>query len=492
MTVPAPRRPSWKSPAAAVLAFALAACGGPKTVAAPVPPTVIGINVGMPDVWGSERSLGNMAAMGPLIDPTNGWHDAPADWADAQGWPLVPNTHHFVFPFTRMLPGETSYTCTWQGKGLVLNGGVGATSSGDHRFTKVTDSKGTHWAEYSEQPGGIRALDCREPSVPKDAEFAPEFIREVQPFKVIRFMDWTGVNANKGGDWSKRKTRASATQAGPEGVSVEIMIDLVNQLGADPWLNIPYKADDTYIEGEARYVHDHLRPGGRVYVELGNEIWNDSFPAAQQAAEEGVAEHLSADRGEAKMRRYAEKAVHAFKIWTQVFSDRPNALVRVLATQNAWAPTAETALSFRDTAAWVDALATAPYFNLDWSAPDAPHTPDAVFARLDDAVDKALGDAASSKGVAQKYGKRFIAYEGGQGLTTSDAALLTAVERDPRMAAAYTRFLDGWRDRIGDLLVLYQLDGGIGAFGAWGLREYTGQPLGEAPKARAVQDFLAH
>jgi hypothetical protein len=32
---------------------------------------------------------------------------------------------------------------------------------------------------------------------------------------------------------------------------------------------------------------------------------------------------------------------------------------------------------------------------------------------------------------------------------------------------------------------------GFGAYGAWGLLEYLGQPIEEAPKARAVNSYLA-
>jgi len=64
--------------------------------------------------------------------------------------------------------------------------------------------------------------------------------------------------------------------------------------------------------------------------------------------------------------------------------------------------------------------------------------------------------------------------------------LLQAIERDERMYALYKRYLDNWRVNIGDMLTFYNSTGPINKFGAWGLVEYAGQPLSQAPKMRAV------
>ena len=89
--------------------------------------------------------------------------------------------------------------------------------------------------------------------------------------------------------------------------------------------------------------------------------------------------------------------------------------------------------------------------------------------------------------VANKFGKRYIAYEAGQHVVKPDDLLLTTkIQRDPRMYDVYKRYIDDWRSRVGDTLTLFANVGGIGPFGAWGLSEHSGQPVSEAPKLRAV------
>ncbi len=65
------------------------------------------------------------------------------------------------------------------------------------------------------------------------------------------------------------------------------------------------------------------------------------------------------------------------------------------------------------------------------------------------------------------------------------------MQRDPRMGEVYLRYLEGWRRRFGDTLVLYAATAPIGEYGSWGLREYAGQPAAETPKLSAVRRFQA-
>jgi hypothetical protein len=65
------------------------------------------------------------------------------------------------------------------------------------------------------------------------------------------------------------------------------------------------------------------------------------------------------------------------------------------------------------------------------------------------------------------------------------------VQTDPRMGRAYTRYLNGWRSKVGGTIMHYSSTAPIGQYGSWGLREYPGQPLSEAPKLAAVKAFVA-
>jgi hypothetical protein len=50
----------------------------------------------------------------------------------------------------------------------------------------------------------------------------------------------------------------------------------------------------------------------------------------------------------------------------------------------------------------------------------------------------------------------------------------------------YTSYITDWKERFNDTMVLYSNTSPISGYGAWGLREYTGQPLSETPKLRAA------
>ncbi|MEE4453630.1 hypothetical protein [Novosphingobium resinovorum] len=466
-----------------------------------VPETTVGINLFGPQTYNRQQVFANLIAQSEWFQSRgSGWTPMPADRLDAAGWVL------------RLDPGQTAprplvlpdapfrpafVRCTFLGSGEITAGGVArvigqGAHSIDLRLTPLGAEDEGAWIELvrTDPVDPVRAIDCRKAGTPAGVRFDPDFLRFAADFGVIRFMDWQRVNDNPRIAWNARARPQQASQVGAGGVSAEDMVDLANAVHADPWFVMPYHADEAYLRGFARLVHDRLDPDARVYVEFGNEIWNDGFAAARDARAEGLARGLGeGDPIRAGMERYAERMTAAMRVWTQVFADRPGALIRVCATQHANPELARVVLGFRDSAEWVDALATAPYIWLDlagYRSTDA----DRVFAALPGAVDRTLDMAAENRAIAIAHGKRYIAYEGGQHLVTPDIDLARAVQRDPRMARAYTRYLTGWRDRFGDTLTLYASTAPIAWYGSWGLREYAGQPLAEAPKYDALRRFL--
>jgi hypothetical protein len=105
-------------------------------------------------------------------------------------------------------------------------------------------------------------------------------------------------------------------------------------------------------------------------------------------------------------------------------------------------------------------------------------------------IEETLNWAAKQKAIAKKYGKRYIAYEGGQHVwLNKNADLVAQIERDPRMAKLYSSYIRRWNSKVGDTLTLFCLTGDISTAG-FGLVEYAGQPVSQAPKMRAVRSFL--
>ncbi|MCL4194489.1 MAG: hypothetical protein KJZ87_22325, partial [Thermoguttaceae bacterium] len=117
--------------------------------------------------------------------------------------------------------------------------------------------------------------------------FHPVFLERWQGVTCLRFMDWMETNGSEISRWSQRPRLDDATFS-KHGVAVEVMIDLANRLGADPWFCMPHRADDEYIRNFARLVRQRLDGRRKVYVEYSNEVWNGQFPQSKYAGEEGI------------------------------------------------------------------------------------------------------------------------------------------------------------------------------------------------------------
>lgn len=473
--------------------------------AAPPPPdarTELGINLfGLANFNRHQVYLNLITQSEWFSSQGQGWKLMPAAQLDRNGWvrSLQPGQ---TAPRPLMLPPAPFRTvdvrCEYHGRGEISSGGVARVKDrGEGWLTLELSPTGAAdegaWIELiSTDPANpVRDIDCRDPAFPRDARFHPDFLKFVKDFKVVRFLDWQKTNDNIDVSWETRARQSYSSQVTAAGASIEDMIAVANETGADPWFLMPYKADETYIREFARLVRAKLNPDRTVYVELGNEVWNDMFDAAQQAQREGMMMKLGGgDAKRAQMIRYAQKTRAAMKIWTEVYADRPEHLVRVAASQHAWSDLANIILDDADTARWVDALATAPYIWFDLNGFGSGDL-DRIFAGMPKAIEHTMKFADENRAIASKHGKRFIAYEGGQHLVTSDLALARALQRDPRMAEVYRRYLAEWDRRIRSTLMLYASTAPIADYGSWGLMEYAGQPVDQAPRLRAVRQFQA-
>lgn len=477
------------------------AAGAPATMPAPGPMRV-GINLFAVEAWGRQQVFANMVAQSEWFNSQGqGWTSFPTDQLDALGWVryLKPGQTAFLRLALPAAPFQpAAVMCSFQGQGVVDAGGVAELRNrGPQSFMldlKPTGAEGDiAWIELAktDPQDPVRNIDCRLADRPVDERYTPEFLSFVRQFKIIRFLDWQKINDNAPVNWDTRPTPRSASQASPGGVSIEDMVDLADATSTDPWFLVPYKADPAYTRAFARLVHDRLDPKRTVYVELSNEVWNSVFDVSSQAQAEGVALGLAkGDPMRATMLRYAQKLRGTMRIWTEVFADRPHQLVRVASSQNAWPDLAGIILGDADTAHWIDALATAPYFGFDLDK-YGPEDLDRIFAKAPSVMEQALNNAMIHRELAARYGKRYITYEAGQHFVTKDMDLAYALQRDPRMGALYTDYLDQWKKRFGGDMVLFSSTAPIGTYGGWGLREYAGQPEEQAPKYHAVRRFLA-
>ena len=116
--------------------------------------------------------------------------------------------------------------------------------------------------------------DPNEQALENGSIFNPTFLNKIAPFRTLRFIDWMNTNQSPNYAWTSRPLPSNAFWSGPNGVPMEIMVDLANQIGADAWFNMPTYADNTFVTNFATYVHQNLGSGQKVYLEYTNEAWN--------------------------------------------------------------------------------------------------------------------------------------------------------------------------------------------------------------------------
>lgn len=95
---------------------------------------------------------------------------------------------------------------------------------------------------------------------------------------VLRFMDWTATNRNIDTNWADRTVPGKVTlNKGAGQVPWEHVIALANRLNKDPWINVPTRATQAYVDSLAALFAANLNPGLKPWVETGNELSFNSF-----------------------------------------------------------------------------------------------------------------------------------------------------------------------------------------------------------------------
>ncbi|MGX0975658.1 hypothetical protein ACSSVY_001368 [Roseovarius sp. MBR-51] len=352
--------------------------------------------------------------------------------------------------------------------------------------------------------------------------FNPLWIDTVADVRVIRFMDWMFTNGAPQVTWDDRPVPEDATYIW-RGVPVEVMVDLANQIGADPWVNMPHMADDGYMRGFAAYLRDHLAPGLRADVEYSNEVWNFMFPQTAWVRDQALALWGDDAGDDAWMQFAGLRAAQMADIWRAEFTGHEDRLQIVVGTHTGW-PGLEEPLLMAPLAlehgqltappvSRFDAYAVTGYFGYELGGEDQQGTvlgwiaaseavarakaaetgadPEAHLAahRYDLAYDLAaealrqgsLGDLLRDTlpyhaGVAARHGLRLVMYEGGthvvgQGAVVENDALtefFVGFNYSPQMGALYDELLGGWTAAGGTLFNAFVDVAAPSKWGSWG------------------------
>ncbi len=335
--------------------------------------------------------------------------------------------------------------------------------------------------------------------------FNPDYLNYMKDFKVIRFMNMSGITRNPITTWAQRNTMTKQSWSGKtavRGAPLEVMVELANRLGADPWFCLPHKANNAYIQQVARYVRQHLKPHLKVYVEYTNEAWNTIFTQAHYMKQRGLAMRLDRDKAKAGYKYYSLRSVQIFTLWERVFGGNQR-LVRVMGGWTPYLGLTDMLLSYRDAYKKTDVVAIAPYFYPTLSTARRMQSVNALFKALYDPQEKysipnviKLIEKQAQK--VQQYGVKLVAYEGGQHLvdwesrsvTQNPTHLFIAANKDRRMGKAYYDLLTGWKRAGGTLFVNFSAPRTSQWFGSWGTKEYITQPTSQAPKHHALLNFM--
>ncbi|MCB1621563.1 MAG: hypothetical protein KDI44_12605 [Thiothrix sp.] len=461
---------------------------------------------------------------------------------DANGWPARLNGQTAGSRFLSHMPPAAipagNYTVLYNGQGKIQYGGdarlvqsqpghdiISLQPGPDNKYDatlRIMESSPNNYIRDIRilPPGGIcannpyqRVADasaCRgnfQSFVQHYAQilFNPDFLNYMKDFKVIRFMGFSGVNNDPERGWNERQQVQHATWGGNKGnrgAPIEIQIELANRLNAHPWFTLPHAADDNYVRQFAQLARQRLRPNLRPHIEYSNETWNFIFLQGNYVRDMGMARRLDTNKNRAGYRYYSERSVEIFRIWEQVFGG-PQRLVRILSGWTINEEVANIVLGHKDAYKYADAFAIAPYFFGDHQSIRLVRSLNETFRLMTDdsyrySINNVLGFIRKQKAIADKYGVKLMAYEGGQGLvdfkTTSDMEppnpFLYEANRHPRMEQFYNQFLAGWKREGGTLFMHYTAPRTYRRYGSWGSKEYITQPLSQAPKHRALLNFI--
>lgn len=328
------------------------------------------------------------------------------------------------------------------------------------------------------------------------------FVSELAPFTTLRFMDWNNTNGSKIVEWSERRlpndpgnAQSSVDPNNPAGLAYEWMIDLCNRNDKNAWICIPAQASDDYIYKLAQLCKEKLESGLKLYIEYSNEVWNSSFPQyqyceamGQKTTEIGLTEENKfTDNHNANY--YVYRSFQIFNIFEEIYGyeEMGKTCIRICASSAnlflfdiAYEKVFYNKEDYNPNDQRADYFAVAPYVGIpdgyDINAKSQFH--EAINTVLDSYVKTCYN-------LGKKYGLPLVAYEGGQHLT-SGAHIWS---ENPEIYNQYIYMLNQYAPYF-ELFCHYTLTGSWSSGGAWGANAYTGQPLKDAHKLRALYDWI--
>lgn len=347
-----------------------------------------------------------------------------------------------------------------------------------------------------------------------DNPYSTEFLNDVDPVNVYRFMDWAATPHTTSltipasvSDWQQRRKHTDADQTGSvyvdaaKGVAWEWMIRLCNIKQKHMWVTIHHKATDSYVDSLAQLIYNHLDSNLDVYVELGNETWNPTFRAYEDLITEGEALNLDDLVGHSGNPTAAGAAFHVYqavrwhKRFKDVFGAESGRVKGLLAGQAGWQFHCEVHLTALQnstinpygTAGYPAGYAIAPYYGL--SAGNVNDTEITDVARMEQIVEDAKLEVVKHFNLIEGFNSdhgasvELIAYEGGQHMIPG-----YMLSTNPYIYNMYIDYLDAVAPLF-DAFMHYTSPSKYTVFGAWGYKDEIGDDDHTSFKFRALRDW---
>ncbi len=376
--------------------------------------------------------------------------------------------------------------------------------------------------DFAKTRNGVRNVRLIRPGYdPSTSQiFTDAFLAALEPFQVLRFMDFTQTNDSNPPhgnwtSWSNRKLPDDTTQlpwgSKKDGAAWEYVIELANASGKDIWINIPVAADDDYIRRLAELMRERLQPGLKIYLEYSNEVWNPLFQQQEWNFQQAFAERdslmlpgeiFSSVKSKLPARRVARRTVEIGRIFADVFGE--SSLMHDLFPVLSWWFTKPG--DYRDQLQFVKdklgkqpsellyGIAVAPYFNSNRAEPTAQ--PEKI---LDALAEDSAGQVRARQTIidlAEEFGVKALCYEGGpdsgaNSVSTPEENVANRIRahRNPRIGdLIYTDMKDHWFDLGGDLFMFFTLSSAYSRWGMWGLTEDIRRT--DTPKFQAIRRLV--
>ena len=482
------------------------------------PDSRFGMNLTGPVPWNPELPLVDVFKLSTpwrRYDEGLGYDQGPPLELDSNGWVkrLDPGCYAVASVCTIAGRGYPTgdYTILWDGKGSLDTRSAGAevVREKNRLVVRVGPGQGFHIRiTETNTHDYIRNIRVILPGLEDSYEqepWNPSLLKRWEGIDTIRFKDYMKTDGLTIRSWSDRPTLGLATYS-QRGVPLEMMLDLANRLHANPWFTIPEEADNYYVRQFAIAVREGLDPSLTAYIEYSNETWDTAASPYTYTAAMGLAMGLSDIEKDASLKYTAYRSMQIFQIFEQEFDDLTR-IVRVIGSQAVSSYATLRLLEDLQLTSHFDALAIAPYFKLflgDETVPSASEVESWTLWNLYRHVEKvsipgALKAMTKQKVLADTFGLRLIAYEGGQSIRALQDSqgrdqlldLIVRLNRHPLMGRLYDDYLDGWDQISGDLFCHYTSFWYPSMAGCWGSLELLGNNPRLMPKFDALMRWAA-